>query len=109
MSKPKGMVMNPLIASLLKPEAYPHPTAAIKLRETHSAWVLLTGPYAYKLRKPVNFGFLDFSTPAKRRWFAREELRLNRKLSPDLYIDLVLMQGSELAVRMRQLLQRFQR
>ena len=96
------MVMNPLIASLLRPEAYPHPTAAIKLRETHSAWVLLTGPYAYKLRKPVNFGFLDFSTPAKRRWFASEELRLNRRLSPDLYIDLVLMQGSELAVRMHQ-------
>ena len=102
MSKPKGMVMNPLIASLLRPEAYPHPTAAIKLRETHSAWVLLTGPYAYKLRKPVNFGFLDFSTPAKRRWFAREELRLNRRLSPDLYIDLVPVQGIELAVRMRQ-------
>ena len=96
------MVMNPLIASLLKPEAYPHPTEAIRLRETHSAWVLLTGPYAYKLRKPVNFGFLDFSSPAKRRWFASEELRLNRRLSPDLYIDLVLMQGSELAVRMHQ-------
>jgi len=94
--------MNPLIASLLKPEAYPHPTEAIRLRETHSAWVLLTGPYAYKLRKPVNFGFLDFSSPAKRRWFASEELRLNRRLSPDLYIDLVLMQGSELAVRMHQ-------
>ncbi|MEB3171287.1 MAG: AAA family ATPase, partial [Synechococcaceae cyanobacterium] len=107
--------MDPLIASLLRPEAYPHPTGRIELRETHSAWVLLTGPYAYKLRKPVNFGFLDFSTLERRRFFAAEELRLNRRLAPDLYLDLVNVQGPperaqlggeepgiEVAVRMRQ-------
>ena len=107
--------MNPLIQRLLQPEAYPHPTGTIALRETHSAWVLLTGPYAYKLRKPVNFGFLDYSTAEKRRFCAQEELRLNRRLAPDLYLDLVELQGPpqqarfggsepgiELAVRMRQ-------
>jgi aminoglycoside phosphotransferase family enzyme/predicted kinase len=107
--------MEPLIASLLRPEAYPHPTGPIELRETHSAWVLLSGPFAYKLRKPVNFGFLDFSTPERRRFFAAEELRLNRRLAPDLYLDLVEVQGPperaqlggeepgiEVAVRMRQ-------
>lgn len=107
--------MDPLIQSLLRPEAYPHPTGTIELQETHSAWVLLTGPFAYKLRKPVNFGFLDFSSPEQRRFCASEELRLNRRLAPDLYLDLVPVQGPpehahvggegpglELAVRMRQ-------
>jgi uncharacterized protein len=57
-----------LIAALQNPALYPHPVEAFQVIETHISWVLLTGPYAYKIKKPVNFGFLDFTelswTPA---------------------------------------------
>ena len=78
-----------LIVNLLKPEAYPHPTDAIRRVETHCAWVLLTGEFAYKIKKPVNFGFLDFSTLEKRRFFCAEEIRLNRRFAPHIYLDVV--------------------
>ena len=74
----------PLIRALLRPEAYPHPVAAtgVQLLETHISWILLTGDYAYKLKKPVNFGFVDFSTRALRQFCCEEELRLNRRWAP---------------------------
>ncbi len=80
--------MSVLIESLLRPEAYPHPVAAtgVQLLETHISWVLLTGDYAYKLKKPVNFGFVDFSTRALRQFCCEEELRLNRRWAPELYL-----------------------
>ena len=81
------------VASLLRPEAYPHPVQRVELLETHISWVFLTGPYAYKLKKPVDFGFLDFSTPQRRELFCHEELRLNRRLSGDLYCDVVPLHG----------------
>ena len=55
-----------LIAALSDPDRYPHPAAQVELIETHISWVLLAGDFAYKIKKPVNFGFLDFSTLAKR-------------------------------------------
>ena len=82
-----------VVASLLRPEAYPHPVERVELLETHISWVFLTGPYAYKLKKPVDFGFLDFSTPERREQFCREELRLNRRLSGDLYRDVLPLHG----------------
>jgi len=82
-----------LVTSLLRPEAYPHPVQRVELLETHISWVFLTGPYAYKLKKPVDFGFLDFSTPQRRELFCHEELRLNRRLSGDLYCDVVPLHG----------------
>ena len=82
-----------LVSSLLRPEAYPHPVGELQLLETHLSWVILTGPYAYKLKKPVAFGFVDFSTPAKRDQACREELRLNQRLSPERYLDLVAVAG----------------
>jgi hypothetical protein len=85
--------MEPLIAALLRPAAYDHPVGRITLIETHISWVLLTGTYAYKLKKPVNLGFVDFSTPALRRRYCREELRLNRRLAPDLYLGLREVHG----------------
>jgi aminoglycoside phosphotransferase family enzyme/predicted kinase len=85
--------MDPMIAALLMPAAYDHPVGRIDLIETHISWVLLTGPYAYKLKKPVELGFVDFSTPERRRWFCEEELRLNRRLAPDLYIALRIVHG----------------
>jgi aminoglycoside phosphotransferase family enzyme len=54
----------------------------VELIETHISWVLLAGDYAYKLKKPVDLGFLDFSTRARRRLFCREEVRINRRLAP---------------------------
>ncbi|MCX5953884.1 MAG: AAA family ATPase [Cyanobacteria bacterium] len=78
--------MDPLIAALLKPAAYDHPVGQIQLLETHISWILLTGPFAYKLRKPVQLGFVDFSTAARRRQDCIEEVRLNRRLAPDLYL-----------------------
>jgi aminoglycoside phosphotransferase family enzyme/predicted kinase len=69
--------------------AYPHPCGHIELIETHISWVLLTGEFAYKLKKPVRFSFLDFSTLDQREHFCKEELRCNRAFAPALYIDVV--------------------
>jgi aminoglycoside phosphotransferase family enzyme/predicted kinase len=84
---------SPLVASLLRPEAYPHPVERVELLETHISWVFLTGTLAYKLKKPVDFGFLDFSTAPRREHFCHEELRLNRRLSAGLYLDVVPLHG----------------
>jgi hypothetical protein len=83
-----------LIRSLLAPARYDHPVERVELVETHISWVLLTGPYAYKIKKPVNLGFLDFSTLEKRRHYCQEELRLNRRLAPQLYLDVVPISGT---------------
>ncbi len=74
---------------LLRPAAYPHRCDTIELIETHISWVLLAGDYAYKIKKPVDFGFLDFSTLERRRYFCEEELRLNRRFAESLYVDVV--------------------
>jgi len=76
------------IEALLDPAVYPHPVnAPVRLVETHVSWVLLTGPYAYKIKKPLKLSFLDYSTAERRRVFCEEELRLNRRHAPDLYLD----------------------
>ncbi len=76
-----------LIQQMLQPGFYPHPVQEpIQLLQTHISYVVLTGDYAYKVKKPANFGFLDFSTLAQRHHFCNEELRLNQRLSPNLYI-----------------------
>jgi aminoglycoside phosphotransferase family enzyme/predicted kinase len=82
-----------LISALRNPAAYDHPVDTVEIRETHISWVLLTGPYAYKIKKPVDFGFLDFTTLDKRRRFCEEELRLNRRLAPNLYLAVVPIAG----------------
>jgi aminoglycoside phosphotransferase family enzyme/predicted kinase len=80
----------PLIQQMCQPEFYPHPvTEPIRLLQTHVSYVLLTGDYAYKVKKPVNFGFLDYSTLEKRRHFCQEELRLNNRTAASLYLDAV--------------------
>jgi len=77
------------IASLLQPEPYDHPVDKISLIETHISWVILTGLFAYKIKKPVNLGFLDFSTLKQRQFYCNEELRLNKRLAPTLYLDVI--------------------
>jgi uncharacterized protein len=79
-----------LIQRMLVPEFYPHPvTMPIKLMQTHASYVLLTGDFAYKLKKPVNFGFLDYSNVAKRQHFCQEEIRLNQRGAKELYLAVV--------------------
>jgi len=83
----------PWIEALQHPACYDHPVTKVELVETHASWVLLAGAYAYKVKKPVDFGFLDFSTLEKRHHFCREELRLNRRTAPDLYLAVVAIGG----------------
>ncbi len=83
-----------LIAALQNPALYPHPVDGFQLIETHISWVLLTGPYAYKIKKPVNFGFLDFTELSGREHFCGEELRLNQRLTDDLYLEVLPITGS---------------
>ena len=65
-----------------QPAAYPGSVSRIELLETHISWVFLAGDFAYKLKKPVDLGFVNFSTLERRRHFCDEELRLNRRLAP---------------------------
>ena len=103
------------INKMLDPAIYDHPVDDVELIETHISWVLLTGEYAYKIKKPVDFGFLDFSTLDKRRQCCEQELRLNGRLAASVYLDVVPVTGSpdqpaisgegdafEYAVKMRQ-------
>lgn len=74
---------------LLQPSAYPERTEKVELIQTHVSFVFLTDTYVYKVKKPVNFGFLDFSTLEKRLYYCNQEILLNRRLSPDIYLDIV--------------------
>jgi aminoglycoside phosphotransferase family enzyme/predicted kinase len=78
-----------LIEALSNPGAYAHPVDAVEVRQTHISVVFLAGPYAYKLKKPVNLGFVDFSTLAQRHHFCEQEVRLNRRLAPEVYRGVV--------------------
>lgn len=79
-----------LIQQMLQPDFYPHGVQTpIQLLQTHISYVLLTGDYAYKVKKPVNFGFLDFSCPKRRQHYCQEELRLNARWAPDLYLEVL--------------------
>ncbi len=84
-----------LIQCLQNPALYPHKVESFHVIETHISWILLTGSYAYKIKKPINLGFLDFSSLEKRRHFCHEELRLDSRLAPDTYLDVVAISGTE--------------
>ena len=83
-----------LIRSLLRADAFPHPARDIDLLETHISWVVLAGDFAYKIKKPVRLAFLDFSTLELRRRCCEEELRLNRRWAPQLYLSVVPITGT---------------
>jgi len=83
-----------LIAALQKDRAYTHPVSSIEVIETHISWVILTGEFAYKIKKAVRLDFLDFSTLDRREHFCREELRLNQKWAPQLYLDVMPICGT---------------
>ncbi len=77
------------IAELLRPSAFAHPVTQLDVRETNISWVVLTGPFAYKIKKSVQFEFIDASTLAERKHLCEEELRLNRRLAAGLYLGVV--------------------
>jgi uncharacterized protein len=75
------------LRGLLSPAAYPHPVDSIELVQTHISWVLLTGRFAYKLKRPVRYAFIDLSSPERREFLCLEELRLNQRFAPQLYLE----------------------
>ncbi len=84
-----------LIEQMSQPGFYPHPVqGSIQLIQTHVSYVFLTGDYVYKVKKPVNFGFLDFSTLEKRKHFCEEELRLNQRGAGELYLEVLPVTGN---------------
>jgi aminoglycoside phosphotransferase family enzyme/predicted kinase len=84
----------PLITALLDPRCYPHPAEQVDLVETHASWLLMAGEFAYKIKKPITLPFLDYGTLARRETCCRDELVLNRRLAPDLYLDVVAIGGT---------------
>ena len=80
----------PLIQQMLQPGFYPHGVAEpVQLIQTHASFVLLTGDYTYKIKKPVNFGFLDYSTLAKRQHFCTQEWLMNQRTAPEIYLEVL--------------------
>jgi aminoglycoside phosphotransferase family enzyme len=77
------------VAALREPASYPEPTRAVSAIETHMSWVFLTDAHAYKLKKPMRYDHLDFSAASTRHFYCLEELRLNRRLAPAVYLDVV--------------------
>ena len=116
MRTPEATGLSHLIEDLRQPAAYPHPVGEVEVIQTHISYVLLAGAFAYKIKKPVDFGFLDFHTLRRRLYFCQREVQLNERLAHGLYLGVVpitreggvcRMGGTgapvEYAVRMRRL------
>ncbi len=78
-----------MLQDLQDTNAYPEPTSKVKLVQTHISWVFICDEFVYKLKKPVNFGFLDFSTLDKRKYYCHQEVELNRRLAKDIYLGVL--------------------
>ena len=89
-----GSKQTVLVQSLCDSKVYDHPVQNIKVVETHISYLILTGHYAYKIKKSIGLSFLDFRTLEKRRFYCQEELRLNQRLAPDLYLAIVPITGT---------------
>ena len=91
---PLSISLNDLLQEIHTPAAYPHSvTLPIQGIHTHISMVVLTGEIVYKLKKPVNFGFLDFSTLDKRHHYCWEEVKLHQQGAPNLYLEVVPITG----------------
>ncbi len=88
-------MQNQVVEALQTPEAYEEDPGKIEIIQTHISFIFLAGNFVYKVKKAVNFGFLDFTTLEKRRFFCEKELHLNRRLCPDLYLEVVPINKSE--------------
>ena len=83
------MTQPKLVETMSKPEFYPHMPERVELIQTHASYIFIAGDYVYKVKKAVDFGFLDFTDLDKRGYFCHEELRLNQRLAPDTYLEVV--------------------
>ena len=92
---PLSLITSHILESLKSPTAYPVQTRTVVLIQTHISWLFLTDTHVFKLKKPVNFGFLDFSTLDLRRFYCYEELRLNRRLCPDIYEQVIELRNTD--------------
>jgi len=110
------LILPSTVKALLKSQAYPHKPQKIELVQTQMSFIFLTGEYVYKVKKPVNLGYLDYTTLEKRHFFCYQELELNRRLCPSAYLAVVPVievkgelriesegKAIEYAVKMRQL------
>ncbi|MBL7062093.1 MAG: hypothetical protein ISS54_05100 [Dehalococcoidia bacterium] len=89
-----------LVQALLKPETYPHSPKKVELVQTQMSFLFLTGDYVYKVKKPVDLGFLDYTTLEKRRFFCQQEIELNRRLCPEIYLEVVPIVSSQGQIRL---------
>ena len=89
------MAQNQIVDALMEPQAYDEQPGHIEVVQTHISYVFLTKNFVYKVKKAVNFGFLDFSTLEKRRFFCEKELQLNRRLCDDMYLEVVTINKSD--------------
>jgi aminoglycoside phosphotransferase family enzyme/predicted kinase len=92
---PSSAITPYILECLLNPSAYPVKTRRVELIQTHISWLFLTDTHVFKLKKPVNFGFLDFSTLDLRHFYCFEELRLNRRLCPDIYEQVIALRETD--------------
>src|SRR5664280_34973 len=83
------MTHSRLIETMSKSDFYPHNPTEVELIETHISYVFIAGELVYKVKKPVKFDFLDFTSLEKRKFYCEEELRLNKRLAPNTYLDVV--------------------
>ncbi|HEX3450094.1 MAG TPA: hypothetical protein VHS97_17705, partial [Isosphaeraceae bacterium] len=83
------MNLRDLIEALSAPSAYFHPVETVDVRQTHISVVFLAGSFAYKVKKPVGLAFIDYGTLERRHHFCEEEVRLNRRLAPEVYLGVV--------------------
>lgn len=90
------------LISLLRPDAYPEPTTSVRIIRTHVSYIFITDNFAYKIKKPVDFGFLDFTSVDRRRFYCNEEVRLNRRLCPDIYLGVVEVRASPSGLTFRE-------
>ena len=89
-----------LLTAMLQPEFYPKPPAEVTHKETHISHLFFAGELVYKVKKPVRYSFLDYSSLEKRRYFLQEELRLNRRLAPSVYIGVLPITFDDLGWRL---------
>jgi hypothetical protein len=89
-----------ITAALLEPAAYPEPTSRVELVQTHISWVFLTDRFAYKVKKPMDLGFLNFTTLRRRHFYLHQELVLNRRLCPEIYLDVLPVVAHKQGVRL---------
>ncbi|UCG42487.1 MAG: AAA family ATPase [candidate division WOR-3 bacterium] len=88
------------VREMMRTAIYGRGVKRVRMLQTHTSWVFLTGRYAYKVKKPVNFGFLDYTALSSRKFFCQEELRLNRRLSPDIYLEVLPIVGQAERLRL---------